>query len=220
MNDTDRQGIGMTSLRARQRLVTRLQNQGIENSDVLNAILETPRHLFVEEALASHAYEDTALPIGLGQTISQPYIVARITEALLDNYYPHSVLEIGTGCGYQAAILAQLVNQVYSIERIETLYNRTYQHLRQLGYGNIRMRHDDGAGGWREFAPFDGIVVTAAADEVPATLLQQLTTGGRLIIPVGNRQQQTLWKIERSSRGWKHTDLGAVSFVPLLGGIT
>lgn len=209
-------GIGMTSLRTRQRLVWRLRARGISHEAVLEVILNTPRHLFVEEALASRAYEDIALPIGFGQTISQPYIVARMTQALLEDRSPQKILEVGTGSAYQTAVLSRLAAQIYSIERIGKLLERGRGRLRALGLSNIRLRHGDGSMGWPENAPYDGIIVTAAPTEVPAGLLEQLAPGGRLIAPVGFPAAQELVLIERSVGGLTRQVLGPVSFVPLV----
>ncbi len=210
-------GIGMTSQRTRDRLVQRLREEGITNNAVLEVIASTPRHLFVDEALASRAYEDTALPIGYGQTISQPYIVARMTELLLE-VDPVTVLEVGTGSGYQAAILAQLVTKIYSSERIEALATQARQRFRQLGYRNIRVQHSDGSCGWPQFKPFDAIIVTAGGAEIPEPLLEQLAIGGRLVMPLGTQGSQTLVSIMRTPSVYERTDLEPVSFVPLLGG--
>lgn len=211
------QGIGMTSQRTRDRLVERLRNEGIRNPAVLAAIGSTPRHLFVDEALASRAYEDTALPIGLGQTISQPYIVARMTELLLE-VEPSKVLEVGTGSGYQAAILAKLVDKVYSTERLEALASQARQRFRKLAYRNIRVQHSDGSWGWPQFAPFDAIIVTAGGEDIPRALLEQLAVGGRLVMPLGNRTQQTLVSVTRTPTVYERVDFEPVVFVPLLGG--
>ena len=181
-----RQGIGMTSARTRDRLVQRLVDQGIRSEAVLNQIRRVPRHLFIDEALASRAYEDTALPIGLGQTISQPFVVARMTEALLDGFEGETVLEIGTGCGYQTAVLSPLVKKIYTVERLRELLKKTRQRLRDLDIYNVQFRPGDGWEGWPKYGPYDGIIVTAAASELPQKLLQQLAPGGRLIIPVGS----------------------------------
>lgn len=213
------EGSGMTSRRTRERMVQRLREAGIRNEAVLEAVADTPRHIFVEEALASRAYEDTALPIGLGQTISQPYIVALMTELLLSSGAPERVLEVGTGSGYQTAILARLVRQVYTIERIHPLQQRARQNLRDLNLRNIRFRHGDGATGWEEYAPFGGILVTAAPPEIPAALLEQLGKNGALVIPVGAGRDQVLQRIQRTDNGFKAEDIEAVTFVPLLGGI-
>ncbi|VAW79567.1 Protein-L-isoaspartate O-methyltransferase [hydrothermal vent metagenome] len=211
------QGIGMTSQRTRDRLVARLREEGIRNNRVLEAIASTPRHLFIDEALASRAYEDTALPIGHGQTISQPYIVARMTELLLE-VEPKVVLEVGTGSGYQAAILAGLVDKVYSTERIEPLATQARQRFRQLGYRNIRVQHSDGSWGWPQFGPFDAIIVTAGAADIPESLLEQLRVGGRLVMPLGGRDQQVLISVTRTPTVYEREDFEPVVFVPLLGG--
>jgi len=209
-------GIGMTSQRTRDRLVCRLRDRGIADERVLEVMRRTPRHLFVDEALASRAYEDTALPIGFGQTLSQPYIVARMTE-ILCQARPRRVLEVGTGSGYQAAILAQLVERVYSVERIDALVRQARRRLRDLGLANVQLRHSDGSWGWESQAPFDAILVTAAPDWLPTPLLQQLAEGGRLLLPLGERGRQTLVLIRRQGGEFERTDLEAVSFVPLVG---
>lgn len=212
-------GIGMTSARTRERLMARLKEQGIRNPEVLNAIRSAPRHLFVDEALASRAYEDTALPIGSGQTISQPYIVARMTEALLEDGVPGKVLEVGTGCGYQTLILARLVPQVFTVERLAALQQRARRTLNDLKIRNVRFKHSDGSWGWPQHAPYDGIVVTAAPEEVPAALQAQLAVGGRMVIPVGGASGQELILITRHSKNnYTRKLLDRVSFVPLLGG--
>lgn len=211
-------GIGMTSARTRDRLVKRLRDAGIRSSDVLGQIRNVPRHLFVDEALASRAYEDTALPIGLGQTISQPYVVARMTEALLDGFEGETVLEIGTGCGYQTAVLAGLVKKVYSVERIPELLRKAKQRLRDLDIYNVQFKPGDGWQGWTKYAPYDGILVAAAAPEVPAKLLEQLAPGGRLVMPVGPAGRQELLLVTRRNDRFEETSLGAVSFVPLVQG--
>jgi len=185
MPDVRLTGIGMTSARTRDRLVQRLREQGIANLQVLDRIRNVPRHIFVDEALGTRAYEDTALPIGFGQTISQPYIVARMTEALLEGAPPRNVLEVGTGCGYQTAVLAPLVEKLHTIERIEPLLTRAKERIKELGLRNVRFRHGDGALGWKTQAPFDGILVAAAPLTVPEALIQQLGVGGRLLVPVG-----------------------------------
>ena len=213
-----RQGIGMTSARTRDRLVQRLRDQGIRNEDVLEQIRNVPRHLFVDEALASRAYEDTALPIGLGQTISQPYVVARMTEALLDGFEGEKVLEVGTGCGYQTAVLAPLVKKIWTIERIPELLRRAKQRLRELDIYNVQFKPGDGWQGWAKYAPYDGIIVTAAPDTVPEKLLQQLAPGGRLIIPVGPQGVQDLAMITKRDDHFEQVSLGAVTFVPLVKG--
>jgi protein-L-isoaspartate(D-aspartate) O-methyltransferase len=211
-------GIGMTSARTRDRLVQRLREQGISNLSVLERIRNVPRHIFVDEALSSRAYEDTALPIGFGQTISQPYIVARMTEALLEGPPLHNVLEVGTGCGYQTAVLAPLVEKLYTIERIEPLIERARLRLKELELRNVRFRHGDGSTGWKAHAPYDGILVTAAPLTVPELLLQQLSIGGRLIVPVGAEGEQALIRLTRKAERIERQSLGPVSFVPLLGG--
>jgi len=211
------QGIGMTSQRTRDRLVTRLRDEGIRDNRVLDAIATTPRHLFIDEALASRAYEDTSLPIGHGQTISQPYTVARMTELLLE-VKPKVVLEVGTGSGYQAAILAALVDKVYSTERIEPLATQARQRFRQLGYRNIRVQHSDGSWGWPQFGPFDAVIVTAGAADIPEALLEQLKVGGRLTMPLGGRDRQTLITVTRTPTVYEREDFEPVVFVPLLGG--
>ncbi len=219
MNEQRLSGVGMTSARTRDRLVQRLIEQGIRNREVLECIRSTPRHLFIDEALSSRAYEDTALPIGFGQTISQPYIVARMTEALLEVGPLHNVLEVGTGCGYQTAILAALVPRLHSIERIEALHLRAQQRLQELGATHVRLRHGDGYEGWRANAPYDGILVAAAPPEVPEALLRQLAPGGRLVMPVGDDRKQVLLRVTRRDGGYEREMLGPVSFVPLQSGL-
>jgi len=214
----DVSGVGMTSQRTRNRLTDRLREQGIVNEAVLQVMASTPRHLFVDEALAHRAYEDTALPIGNSQTISQPYIVARMTELLLQDVPPTSVLEVGTGSGYQTAILAQLMDQVFTVERISALLDRALGRFRQLGLHQIKSKYDDGHLGWAEKGPFDAIIVTASPREVPAALLAQLRAGGRLIIPVGDAETQTLTLVTRGEDGFETTSVEPVRFVPLLGG--
>jgi protein-L-isoaspartate(D-aspartate) O-methyltransferase len=208
------QGIGMTSQRTRDRLVQRLRDQGITEPRVLEAIRYTPRHLFVDEALGHRAYEDTALPIGHGQTISKPLVVARMTELLVEGRQPSRVLEVGTGSGYQAAILCQLVAQVFSVERIAALQVVARQRLRRLGLSNARIRHSDGSVGWEREAPFDGILVTAAPQTVPEGLLSQLALGGVLVIPLGDSGRQSLCRITRRRVMLEREDIGQVSFVP------
>jgi len=219
MTDPRFSGIGMTSLRTRDRLIQRLREQGITNLMVLDRIRNLPRHIFVDEALASRAYEDTALPIGFGQTISQPYIVARMTEALLDGPPLKRVLEVGTGCGYQTAVLAPLVERIYTIERIDGLQKRARARLKELGVRNVRFKVGDGSLGWRTQAPFDGILVAAAPLIVPEELIEQLAVGGRLIVPAGPEGRQQLLRIVRREEGIEQKVLGAVSFVPLVGGV-
>jgi len=208
----------MTSQRTRDRLVERLSKEGINHQGVLGVIRKTPRHLFMDEAMSSRAYEDTALPIGHGQTISQPYIVARMTEAILQPVVPSKILEIGTGSGYQTAVLAQLIDQVYSIERIDALHSLARQRLQQLQLHNVHLRLGDGYAGWRNKAPFDAIIVTAAPETIPRELIQQLSFGGRMIIPVGEQLQQRLLVITREEEGVVEEELEWVSFVPMLKG--
>ena len=212
-------GIGMTSARTRERLVQRLQEQGIADQRVLDRIRSVPRHLFMDEALASRAYEDTALPIGFGQTISQPFVVAKMTEALLAAGDAVRVLEIGTGCGYQTAVLSPLVAEIYSIERIAPLLGRARRTLRELKIRNVNFRHDDGNVGWAARAPFDGILLTAAPHTVPPALFEQLKIGGRLIAPVGAEGKQELFRYTKGETRIDRQSLGAVSFVPLVSGL-
>lgn len=214
--DPAARGLGMTSQRARDRLIERLAAEGIRDRRVLEVMRQLPRHLFIDEALASRAYEDTALPIGRGQTISQPYIVARMTEALIESRLPRRVLEIGTGSGYQCAVLAELVEQVYTVERIDELLRNARRRFRKLGLDNIRSKHDDGRLGWAEEAPFDAIILTAAGTGLEAALLDQLAPDGCLVAPVGPAGRQTLLRVQAGADGWTHESLGAVSFVPLL----
>ena len=217
----NRAGIGMTSARTRERLIQRLRDQGIGTPRVLDQIRNVPRHLFVDEALATRAYEDTALPIGHGQTISQPYIVARMTEALLDGARtPGKVLEIGTGCGYQTTVLSPLVRFVYSIERISALLDRARVRFRELGVRNVHLRHGDGFQGWPAHAPYDGILMAAAPLAIPEVLFEQLAPGGRLIAPVGPEGRQQLVRVTRRKDDLQMEKLGLVSFVPLLKGTT
>ena len=218
MPDVRLTGIGMTSARTRDRLVQRLREQGIANLQVLDRIRNVPRHIFVDEALGTRAYEDTALPIGFGQTISQPYIVARMTEALLEGTPLRNVLEVGTGCGYQTAVLAPLVEKLQTIERIEPLLTRAKDRIKELGIRNVRFRHGDGTLGWKTQAPFDGILVAAAPLTVPEALLKQLGVGGRLLVPVGPEGEQELIRFTRREQRVERESLGAVAFVPLLGG--
>ena len=220
MSDSRVAGIGMTSARTRERLIQRLREQGIRDEVVLDRIRDVPRHLFVDEALATRAYEDTALPIGFGQTISQPYIVARMTETLLENVRLYNVLEIGTGCGYQTAVLAPLVGRMFTIERVEPLLERAKANLKELGINNVRFRHGDGYVGWKAHAPYDGIIVAAAPQTVPQALLEQLSpNGGRLVVPVGPDGAQELLRITRRDAHYSRERLGGVAFVPLLGGL-
>ncbi len=212
-------GIGMTSQRTRDRLVGRLRNEGIAHLRVLAAMQEVPRHLFVDEALASRAYEDSALPIGHGQTISQPYVVARMTEALLESCQaPERVLEIGTGSGYQTAVLARIAARVCTIERHKALLERARERLYRLGVYNVRMRHGDGYAGWPEHAPYAGIIVTAAPSHVPDSLCEQLAPNARLVLPVGVGGAQRLLIITRTDHGYEEQFLEHVSFVPMVAG--
>ncbi|RTE66907.1 protein-L-isoaspartate(D-aspartate) O-methyltransferase [Amphritea opalescens] len=219
MNKLQLQGIGMTSQRTRSRLVQRLKEQGISDQLVLDVMGNTPRHIFIDEALSHRAYEDTALPIGFNQTISQPYIVARMTEILLAGGPLERVLEVGTGSGYQTTVLAQLVSKVFSVERIKPLQEKARQRFSLLKIRNVSLKHSDGGMGWAERGPFDGIMVTAAPEEVPAELLIQLAVGGRLVIPVGGTQNQQLkLVIKVSETEYETSVLEGVKFVPLLSG--
>jgi protein-L-isoaspartate(D-aspartate) O-methyltransferase len=212
-------GIGMTSSRTRARMVDRLRAKGIRDERVLAALGSVPRHVFVEEALASRAYEDTALPIGFSQTISQPYVVARMIELLLDGKTAGKVLEVGTGCGYQAAVLASIFPQVYSIERIQALLERARRNLLGLRLANLRLAHGDGYAGLEQAAPFHSIIVAAAAPKVPEALLRQLAPGGRMILPVADRARgQRLVLIERNGRAYLESELDPVRFVPMEAG--
>jgi len=215
--DFDLVGIGMTSQRTRDRLVKRLRDHGIKDERVLDVIRAVPRHIFIDEALSHRAYEDTALPIGHGQTISQPFIVALMTQSLL-NVARDRVLEVGTGSGYQAAVLAHLVKRVYTVERIQPLIERAEARFRALKLRNIRVKYDDGHLGWPEQAPFDGILVTAAARSVPEALVEQLGPNGRMVIPVGGDDTQELRIIDRTTEGVREESIEFVRFVPLLRG--
>ncbi len=214
------QGVGMTSLRTRERMIKRLEDQGIQNQKLLEIMRDTPRHIFMDEALSSRAYEDTALPIGYNQTISQPYIVAKMTELLLESSsHLRNVLEIGTGCGYQTAVLAQLVDHVYSIERLLPLQRKAKEHLSELKIYNVSYLYNDGQLGWPDHAPFDAILVTAAPEEIPAQLLQQLAVGGVMVIPVGlSGGLQTLQRVWRKGSSYQVEMLEEVTFVPFLSG--
>lgn len=211
-------GIGMTSMRTRERMVGRLKEQGINNHKILDAMRNTPRHLFVDEALASRVYEDTALPIGYNQTISQPYIVAKMTELLLASGPLAKVLEIGTGCGYQTAVLSQLVDYVYTVERIQPLQKKAKNLIWSLKHKNISYLHSDGGWGWPDHAPFDGILVTAAPPEIPEMLLRQLAVGGVMVIPIGHAGGQELQRVMRNASGFEVEILESVNFVPFLSG--
>ncbi len=210
-------GIGMTSARTRGRLIERLRAEGIADETVLAAIFEVPRHIFIDEALATRAYDDVSLPIGHGQTISQPYSVARMTEVLRNGRQLNRVLEIGTGCGYQAAVLAKVAKEVYSVERIQPLYERARKTLRELKIFNVNLRYADGTAGLPDAAPFDGIIMTCAAPALSAALREQLAVGGRMVLPMGT-QEQYLYLIERDENGFHESRLEAVKFVPLVMG--
>jgi len=211
-------GIGMTSQRTRARMIERLREKGIRNEAVLQAMAAVPRHVFIEEALASRAYEDTALPLGMGQTISQPYVVARMIELLLNGRQSlGKTLEVGAGCGYQAAVLAQLTKEVYAVERLAPLLEKAKANMRTLQQFNVRLKHADGQFGLPEAGPFDSIIVAAAGTQVPPALLEQLAPGGRLVLPVGAGEQYLSY-IERTPQGYVETRLDAVRFVPLLSG--
>ncbi len=219
ITDTRTQGIGMTSQRTRDRLIERLRAKGIKNERVLEVMRTMPRHLFVDEALSHRAYEDSSLPIGHGQTISQPFIVARMTELILSRGVPDKVLEVGTGSGYQAAILSQLVPQVYSVERIVALQKQARERYHQLRINNILLKHSDGSWGWPQYGPYPAIIVTAAPEQVPDALLEQLAVGGIMIIPVGAlRGDQRLLMITRERDHFVQEELDPVRFVPLLNG--
>jgi protein-L-isoaspartate(D-aspartate) O-methyltransferase len=216
----DLAGIGMTSQRTRSRMVERLREKGIRDERVLAAMGAVPRHLFVDEALASRAYEDTALPIGFSQTISQPYVVARMIESLIgDSGMPARVLEIGTGCGYQAAVLSRVAREVYSLERLAALLSKARVRLRELGLRNIKLKHGDGHAGLKEQGPFDAIVMAAAATHLPEMLVDQLNEGGRLVLPLGTREQR-LVLVERNAEGFTQSVLDEVKFVPMIAGVS
>ena len=216
---TRHSGIGMTSQRTRLRMIERLRAKGIRDDAVLGVMGELPRHVFVDEALASRAYEDMSLPLGFGQTISSPHTVARMTELARNGRTLTKVLEIGTGCGYQTAVLAKLAKQVYSIERIAALVRKVRKHLREAGVSNVHLRHGDGHAGMPETAPFDAIVIAAAAASAPKALLEQLDAGGRMIFPLEKRGEQHLYVIERTAKGFVERRMDPVVFVPLLPGI-
>ncbi len=212
-------GIGMTSARTRGRMIERLRTQGIQDEVVLAAMSSVPRHVFIDEALSSRAYDDVSLPIGHGQTISQPYIVARMTEILRNGKRLGRVLEVGTGCGYQAAVLAQIAKEVYSVERIQPLYLRAKKQLFDLKLRNVNVRYADGTSGLSDGAPFEGIIMACAAPALSDALKEQLAVGGRMVLPIGT-QEQYLYLIERTEAGFRETRLDAVKFVPLLSGKT
>jgi len=212
-------GIGMTSQRTRMRMVERLRAQGIRDETVLAAMGEVPRHIFVDEALSSRAYEDMALPLGYGQTISSPHTVARMTELARNGRPLGKVLEIGTGCGYQSAVLCRVARQVYSMERLAALIRKARRNLREAGFTNIHLRHGDGHAGMPEVAPFDAIVMSAAAARAPDALLKQLSVGGRMILPIERNDEQHLFIIERTDRGIVERRMDPVVFVPLLPGV-
>ena len=213
-------GIGMTSQRTRDRLVTRLIEQGIESIQILDVMRTTPRHLFLDEALAHRAYEDSALPIGFQQTLSQPYTVARMTELLLAAGPLKRVLEVGTGSGYQTTVLAQLVDRVYSVERIKPLQEKARERFRVLGANNVHLKHADGGYGWPQKGPFDGIISTAAPEQVPQELVEQLAEGGRLVCPVGDSQSQQLYLVVKDEQGNVTTSVVEPAyFVPLVSGV-
>jgi protein-L-isoaspartate(D-aspartate) O-methyltransferase len=212
-------GTGMTSRRTRLRMIERLRGQGIRDETVLAVMGELPRHIFVDEALASRAYEDMSLPLGFGQTISSPHTVARMTELACNGKPLNKVLEIGTGCGYQAAVLARVAKQVYSMERIAALIRKARRHLREVGAANVHLRHGDGHVGMPEVAPFDAIVMTAAAARAPKALVEQLEVGGRMILPMVGGNEQHLYVIERAEKGIVERRMDPVVFVPLLPGV-
>jgi len=221
MSRYDLNGIGMTSQRTRDRLVKRLAENGIDHDEVLTAVATVPRHIFIDEALAHRAYEDIALPIGHGQTISQPFIVALMTQSLLNRPRPR-VLEVGTGSGYQSAVLAclaPLVQKIYTLERIDSLIERAQERLRAMKCGNVRFKHADGYQGWLEESPFDGILVTAAPRHVPQALLDQLAVGGRMVLPIGAEGAQELKVYDRTPDGFEVQTVDYVRFVPLLKGV-
>ena len=215
---SDHQGIGMTSQRTRDRMATQLQALGIQDQRVLAVMRKVPRHLFVAEALASRAYENTALPIGLGQTISQPYMVARMTELLIEGGVPENVLEVGTGSGYQSSILASIIPRVFSVERIRPLQERAKKTLTDIGFRNISFKYSDGGWGWKACGPYQGILAAAAPAEIPLNLLEQLEVGARLIIPIGEEGKQMLQRVTRTESAYEVEVIEPVSFVPFLKG--
>lgn len=212
-------GIGMTSERTKARLIERLRQQNIKDERVLEAMAKVPRHLFIDEALSHRAYEDTALPISHGQTISQPWVVARMTEVVMADPKPKKVLELGTGSGYQAAVLGHLIDQVFSVERIDALTKQARRRFIKMGHRNIRCKTGDGFVGWASEAPFDVIIATAAPEQIPYALLDQLEEGGKMILPVGDNKRQELVAIIKQDGGYAHETLGEVFFVPLLEGV-
>lgn len=211
-------GIGMTSQRTRDRLILKLQELGINDQRVLSVMRKVPRHLFVAEALASRAYENTSLPIGHGQTISQPYMVARMTELLIEDGVPENVLEVGTGSGYQSSVLASLVPRVFSVERISPLQEQAKKVLTDVGFRNISFKHSDGGWGWKACGPYDGILAAAAPEEIPVHLLEQLALGAKLVIPIGKEGQQVLQRVTRTESAYEVETIEPVSFVPFLSG--
>lgn len=217
--DIQLSGIGMTSARTRERLVQRLRDAGIRDERVLDTIRNTPRHFFIEEALAHQAYDDTALPIGHGQTISQPWVVARMTELLMEHGGRSKVLEIGTGCGYQTAVLAPFCDELYSVERIRPLQDQARKRLLRLGLAKVQLKHADGGFGWKSEAPFDGILAACARPDIPADLLEQLADGGRLVMPVGDDRKQVLTVVDRDGDQFHTQQLDAVRFVPFQRGV-
>ncbi len=217
--DIQLSGIGMTSARTRDRLVQRLREAGIQDDRVLDTIRNTPRHFFIEEALAHQAYDDTALPIGHGQTISQPWVVARMTELLMDGGKRSKVLEIGTGCGYQTAVLAPFCDELYSVERIRPLQEQARKRLIRLGLAKVQLKHADGGFGWKSEAPFDGILAACARPDIPSDLLEQLADGGRLVMPVGDDRKQILTVVDREGDQFHTQSLDAVRVVPFQRGV-
>ena len=212
-------GIGMTSQRTRMRMIERLRDQGVKDEVVLAAMAEVPRHIFVDEALASRAYDDLALPIGFGQTISNPFTVARMVELARGGRSLSKVLEIGTGCGYQAAVLSRVAREVYSLERLAGLISKSRVRLRGLGLRNIKLKHGDGHAGLKEHGPFDAIVMSAAATHLPEQLAEQLVEGGRMVLPLGTKEQR-LVVVVRNASGFEQSVLDEVKFVPLMAGIS
>jgi len=212
-------GIGMTSARTRERLVSRLREAGITDVRVIDVMRSTPRHFFIDEALAHQAYDDTALPIGQGQTISQPWVVARMTELLMEQGPRQKILEIGTGCGYQTAVLAAFGGEVYSVERIRLLQDQARKRIAALGFAKVQFKHADGGYGWSSEAPFDGILAACGRPDIPQDLLNQLADGGRLVMPVGEREQQRLTVVDRQGDEFHTTELDMVRFVPFQRGI-